>query len=138
MRFDLDAITVGDYKEGRFLPGRQKVSEWLDSRDLFISTDNGREQISQPGKEKLDLAMATFLRYSKNEPLVIESWAGSGTEPARVLRARERARMVSEYLIKRFDLKSKYVAAMPMNAVKDGQSRDGIGLVLFTSNTARR
>jgi len=71
--------------------------------------------------------------YSKNEPFIIESWAGSGSEPERILRARERAIKVSEYLIDKFELKPNYVAIMPMNAVEsaDGHSRDGIGLVLF-------
>ena len=84
--------------------------------------------------------MAGFLKYSKNEPFVIESWAGAGGEPDRVLRSRERAIMVSEYLLKKFALKPNYVAIMPMNAsgLPDVQERDGIGLVLFAPKPPRK
>jgi phospholipid/cholesterol/gamma-HCH transport system substrate-binding protein len=138
--FDLDAVTVRDYRDGRFLPDRQKVSEWLNTPDLFAATPEGREQLTPEGRKKLDLAMASFLKYSKNEPFIIESWAGPGTEAERILRARERAIKVSEYLVDKFELKSNYVAIMPMNAVEttDNQSRDGIGLVLFVPKPPRK
>jgi phospholipid/cholesterol/gamma-HCH transport system substrate-binding protein len=137
--FDLDAVTVRDYREGRFLPNRQKVSEWLDTPELF-SASEGKEQLTPEGRRKLDLAMASFLKYSKNEPFIIESWAGPGTDPERILRGRERALRVSEYLIDKFELKPNYVAIMPMNAIEStgDQSRDGIGLVLFAPKPSRK
>jgi len=138
--FDLDAVTVRDYREGKFLPDRQKISEWLNATDIFTATAEGKEQITSEGRNKLDLAMATFLKYSKNEPFIIESWAGSGTQPERILRARERGVKVSEYVVDKFELKPNYVAIMPMNAVEstDNQSRDGIGLVLFAPKPSRK
>jgi phospholipid/cholesterol/gamma-HCH transport system substrate-binding protein len=137
--FDLDAVTVREYQEGRFLADRQKVTEWVESSDLFAANANGEERLTEEGRKNLDLAMAGFLKYSKNEPFIIESWAGSGSEPEQVLRSRERAIMVSEYLIERFDLKSNYVAIMPMNAVgvTAGQPRDGVGLALFAPKQRR-
>src|SRR5215475_9273418 len=66
--FDLDAVTVREYRDGRFLPDRQKVSEWLEAPDLFMSVTDGKEQLTPDGRKKLDVAMATFLKYSKNEP----------------------------------------------------------------------
>ena len=138
--FDLDELTVQQYNDGRFLPDRQKVSEWVDSRDLFTASPDGKEWLTDEGRKKLDFAMVGFLKYSKTEPFVVESWAGFGGEPERVLRSRERAIMVSEYLVKKFALKPNYVAIMPMNAsgASDGQSRDGVGLVLFTLKPTRK
>jgi phospholipid/cholesterol/gamma-HCH transport system substrate-binding protein len=138
--FDLDALTVQEYNEGRFLPDRQKVTEWLNSTDLFSASTDGKEKLTEEGRKKLDFAMAGFLKYSKTEPFIVESWAGSGAEPDRVLRSRERGIMVSEYLVKRFALKPNYVAIMPMNATgsNDGQGRDGVGLVLFAPKPTRK
>jgi len=137
--FDLDAVTVREYHEGRFLPDRQKVSEWLNSTDLFASSPDGKERLTEEGRKKLDFAMTGFLKYSKNEPFIVESWAGPGGDPERVLRSRERAIMVSEYLVQKFALKPNYVAVMPMNAsgVTDAQSRDGVGLVLFAPKSRK-
>jgi phospholipid/cholesterol/gamma-HCH transport system substrate-binding protein len=137
--FDLDAVTVREYQEGRFLPDRQKITEWVNSSDLFAASATGDERLTEEGRKKLDFAMTGFLKYSKNEPFIIESWAGSGSEPEQVLRSRERAIMVSDYLVQRFDLKSNYVAIMPMNAagVAAAQPRDGVGLVLFAPKQRR-
>ncbi len=132
--FDIDDVTVRDYAEGRFMPDRQKVSEWVEGADIFATPADKPEQLSEAGKKKLDLAMAGFMRYAKTDPFVIEGWAGTGASPENVLRSRQRAILVSEYLVKRFNLKPNYVAAMPMNAVAaEGRSRDGIGLVLFAA-----
>jgi phospholipid/cholesterol/gamma-HCH transport system substrate-binding protein len=138
--FDLDELTVNDYRDGKFLPDRQKLMEWVNSSDLFTSSLDGKERLTDEGRKKLDAAMTGFLKYSKTEPLVVESWAGPGAEPERILRSRERAIMVSEYLVKKFALKPNYVAVMPMNATgaADGQSRDGVGLALFAPKPAKK
>jgi len=138
--FDLDAVSVREYHEGRFLPDRQKITEWINTTELFGISPSGREQLTEDGRKKLDTTMAGFLKYSKNEPFIIESWAGAGNEPDRVLRSRERAMLVSEYLVKKFELKPNYVAIMPMNAsgVSDGQTRDGIELALFAPKPSRK
>jgi len=138
--FDLDAVSVQEYQQGRFLPDRQRVTEWLNAADLFAVSTAGKEQLTEEGRRKLDFAMAGFLKYPKTEPLIVESWAGPGAEPERILRSRERAIMVSEYLMKRFDLKPNYVAIMPMNAsgVTTVQPRDGVSLVLFAPKPSRK
>jgi phospholipid/cholesterol/gamma-HCH transport system substrate-binding protein len=138
--FDLDDISVKEYRDGQVLRDRQKLIEWVSAADLFTSTPDGKEQLTIEGRRKLDAAMTNFLRYSKNEPLVVESFAGTGSESERVLRGRERGIMVSEYLVKKFSLKSNYVAVMPMNAggPGDGDTRDGVGLALFPPKPAKK
>ncbi|MBI2822273.1 MAG: MCE family protein [Acidobacteria bacterium] len=137
--YDLDAVTVREYHEGKFLPDRLQVREWLEAAGLFGPRPEGEEQLTEEGKQMLDLAMARFLRYSRNDPLIIESWAGAGGEADQILRSRSRAIMVSEYLVEKFDLRSNYVGIMPMNAVASGgQARDGIALVLFAPKDSRR
>lgn len=130
--FDLDAVGVREYQEGRFLSDRQKVSEWIDGAVLFATNGEGRDYLTDDGKRRLNLAMSRFLLYSKNEPFIIESWAGAGSDPETILKSRERAILVSEYLVDTFELKSNYVATMPMNAgIPQGAVRDGVGLVLY-------
>lgn len=133
--YDLDELTVREYQEGRFLKDRQKIQEWVDSTNLFELSTAGREQISEEGRRRLDLAMAGFLRFAKTDPLVVESWVSGGAEPERVLRSRERAIMVREYLMKKFSLKPNYVAVMPMNAssIPPIVPRDGVNLVLYAT-----
>jgi phospholipid/cholesterol/gamma-HCH transport system substrate-binding protein len=138
--YDLDAVTVREYNEGRFLKDLQKVSTGLEAADLYGPLPAGSEQITPEGRQKLDIGMAGFLLYSRNDPLIVESWAGGGTDAASVLRSRARAILVSEYLMKRFVLKPNYVAIMPMNAALPAGSavRDGIGLSMFVPKPSRR
>src|SRR5262245_13011577 len=76
--FDLGDVTVAEYTDPKFLPDRQRVTEWLDTSAIFSSVQGKGEQLSDDGRTKLDLAMASFLRYSKSDPLVVEAWAGTG------------------------------------------------------------
>jgi phospholipid/cholesterol/gamma-HCH transport system substrate-binding protein len=138
--FDLDSVSVREYREGRFLRDRRKIQVWIEAGDLFDSGPDGSERLTDEGKARLDFAMAGFLAYSRNDPLIVESWAGRGSEPERVLQSRERAIAVSDYLLEQFALRPNYVGIMPMNAAApdDGQFRDGVALVLFASRDARR
>jgi len=138
--FDLGDVTVAEYTDPKFLADRQRVTEWLETSALFSTVAGKGEQLSDDGRTKLDLAMASFLKYSKSDPLVIEAWAGNGPEPERILRGRERAIMVGDYLLKKFDLHPNSVGIMPMNAVgsSNGQVRDGISLVLFAPKSTKR
>src|SRR5262249_24386187 len=47
--FDLDAVTVNEYQNGRFLPDRQKLTEWVSSADLFTASPNGSEKLTDDG-----------------------------------------------------------------------------------------
>jgi phospholipid/cholesterol/gamma-HCH transport system substrate-binding protein len=138
--FDLGDVTLAEYTDPKFLADRQRVTEWLDTTAIFSSVPGKGEQLSDDGRTKLDVAMASFLKYSKSDPFVVESWAGNGPEPERVLRARERAIMVSDYLTKKFALHPSSVGIMPMNALgsSNGQARDGISLVLFAPKPTKR
>jgi phospholipid/cholesterol/gamma-HCH transport system substrate-binding protein len=138
--FDLGDVTMAEYTDPKFLPDRQRVTEWLDTAAIFATVAGKGEQLSDDGKTKLDVAMTSFLKYSKSDPLIVEAWAGSGPEPERILRGRERAIMVSDYLMKKFDLHPNSVGIMPMNAVgsSNGQARDGISLVLFVPKSNKK
>lgn len=137
--YDLDAVTVREYSDGKFLADRQKVNVWLDASEVFVAAPDGNERISDDGRQRLDLAMAAFLRYSKSDPFIVEAWAGPGSDPQSVLISRERAILVSEYLVKKFELKPNYVAIMPMNAAPPPNvaPRNGVGLVLFAPKNSK-
>ena len=79
--------------------------------------------------------MGEFLRFTRDNAVIVEGYEGKGSSDEQFLRSRERAVKVREYLLKRFSLSAEYVGVMPMGAVRSstppGALQDGVALVLL-------
>ncbi len=133
--YDLDSLTVEEYKKGKIAPDRDRKREWAHLSELFTKDDSGAEVLSDAGMKKLDQIATPYLQYSANTPLIVEGYAGDGATADQFLRSRDRARAVRRYLVDRFDLKMQYIGAMPMGAVRSegsaGTPWDGVAVVYF-------
>jgi phospholipid/cholesterol/gamma-HCH transport system substrate-binding protein len=133
--YDLDTITVEEYRQGKFLKNKLRHRVCVEAAQLFTEVPPASEELSDQGKERLDAAMGELIRYPRNSPIVVEGYAGKGTPEEQYLRSYERAANAREYLVEKFHLNPNYVGIMPMSAVmtKDtsGQQSEGICLVLF-------
>jgi phospholipid/cholesterol/gamma-HCH transport system substrate-binding protein len=140
--FDLDAVSVADYKAGKFAPRRARRREWLQHHELFTTKDDGTEVLSEEGKKKVGAVMAAFLQFAANNPIMIEGYASAGSPEEQFLRSRERAAMLRAYLISRFHLRPGYIGIVPMGAVESadpsGRAWDGAALVLFLAEDSAR
>jgi phospholipid/cholesterol/gamma-HCH transport system substrate-binding protein len=139
--FDLDSVSPADYARGEFAPDRARERAWVHAPHLFTKTADGVEVISEQGKELLDAIATPYLRVAANTPLMVEGYAAAGAEQEQFLRSRERARMVRQYLVDRFDLKPNYVGTVPMGAVRSpeppGGFFEGVGVVYFPEKSKR-
>jgi phospholipid/cholesterol/gamma-HCH transport system substrate-binding protein len=126
--YDLGSLSPVEYQSKEFEKNVTKVRTWLELDDLFIK-ENGAEELSDPGRKKLDGMIANFLRFTKDRAVIVEGYASAGTLDEQFLRSRERATKVRDYLVKKFTLSPDYVGIMPMGAVAD--YGDGIALVLL-------
>ena len=133
--YDMDALSVEDYKQGRFAPDRLRERVWLHQNEVFTRAADGSEVISQPGQEKLNSAMAASLHLIPNTPVVVEGYAAEGAPAQQFLNSRDRALKVRRYLMDRFGLKPNWVGIAPMGAVKSsapgGEYWDGVSVVFF-------
>jgi phospholipid/cholesterol/gamma-HCH transport system substrate-binding protein len=133
--FDLDSISLADYRQGKVAQGRDQKRAWLSSQQLFARDPAGRESLTDAGLRQLGAAVAPYLPYAPNTLLVVEGYSGQGEGPEQYLLSRDRARMVRRYLIERFGLKPNYIGAIPMgvatSAAPSGQSGEGVALVFF-------
>jgi len=129
--YDLDAVSLDDYRKGKVAPKLGREERWLAAEDLF-RMEQGREVLSEKGVAKIGEAMTPYLRLAPNTLLMVEGYAMEGAETERFLRSRDRAQHVRRYLIDRFGLKPNFVGALPMGAdAPAGQSREGVNLVFF-------
>jgi len=133
--YDLDNLTVDQYRQGKFLENKLRRRIWIDEAQLFSKNSDDTEELSSPGKQRPDAAMAEFIQCSRNSPIVVEGHAGRGTPEDQRLRSYQRAVMVREYLVEKFQLNPNYIGIMPMGALpgKDAsaQQSEGVSLVLF-------
>jgi phospholipid/cholesterol/gamma-HCH transport system substrate-binding protein len=139
--FDLDEITVQQYRQGALETADRRVLRiWLSAEVLFDHDPNGEERLTEDGRARLDSAMSTFLRYPRNSPFVVEGYATEATGDRRFLVGRTRAHLVRDYLVGKFGLDPNYVALMPMGAQAEGSPSggtwNGVALALFVATSA--
>jgi phospholipid/cholesterol/gamma-HCH transport system substrate-binding protein len=127
--YDLGSLSPAEYQSKQFEKNVTKESAWVEQDELFIVKADGFEELSDPGRKKLDAAMATFLQYTKDRAVIVEGYAAAGTVDEQFLVSRDRATKVRDYLVKKFALSPDYIGVMPMGAA--GQHGDGIALVLL-------
>jgi hypothetical protein len=103
---------------------------------LFTVDAEGNEELTPAGRQRLDSAMATFLKYPKQMPFMIEGYARAVTTDAAHLKSATRAVMVRDYLVRRFALNPNTTGLMPLGleAVESPRGDgtwDGVGLTLW-------
>ena len=76
---DLRAVSPAEYQRG-VLEGdkRQALRIWLRAGVLFATTADGTEDLTPGGRARLDSAMAAFLPYVADAPLVVEGVLDDG------------------------------------------------------------
>ena len=134
--YDLDDISPAEYRRGTLESDtRTPLRIWLRAQLVFETDAEGRERLTEGGRARLDSAMATFLRYPLDAPLVVEGYSAAGSRDEQYLRSRARADVVRGYLIQRFHLESNRTGVMPLGeeaaGSPDGSSWDGVALTLF-------
>jgi phospholipid/cholesterol/gamma-HCH transport system substrate-binding protein len=127
--YDLDSLSPVEYQSKEFEKNVTKERAWVRQDELFLVKANGSEELSDPGRKKLDAMMANFLRFTKDRAVIVEGYAAAGTLDEQFLRSRERATKVRDYIVKKFTLRPGYVGIMPMGAVVG--YGDGVALVLL-------
>ena len=134
--FDLDDISIEEYRQGALeTDGRRVLRVWAHADVLFETTADGEERLTDGGRLRLDSAMASFLRYPRTTPIVVEGYAGAGTADAQFRLSRRRAQLVRDYIVGRFGLQPQFTAVMPLGANAPGSPSndrwEGVALSAF-------
>jgi phospholipid/cholesterol/gamma-HCH transport system substrate-binding protein len=140
--FDLDAVSREAYLAGA-LEGdnRTALRVWIDAAVLFEPGPDGLERLTAPGRRRLDSAMADFVRYPRDSPLVVEGYAEGRGDDAAYLVSEDRAQLVRDYLIARYRRQTTLTGVMPLSETAPGSPAgdgrwSGVALALFVDNSA--
>ena len=139
--FDLDQVSLQQYRQGALETDDRRVLRiWIGAAVLFEREANGREQLSERGRARLDSAMSSYVRYPRDSPFVVEGYAQEVTGDQRFLLSRSRAKLVRDYIVSRFGLDANYVTTMAMGDEAEGSPSgnrwDGVALALFVATSA--
>jgi len=134
--YDLDHVSIADYKQGKFAPDKVRRRFWLNARDIFEAGSAGPPRLSAHGKKLIDNAIGrTYEIVTSNNPVIIEGYASSGEAAEQYRLSRTRAEVAREYLLAKFALDPDYIGVMPMGGVPSepgAQLWDGIAIVAFS------
>jgi phospholipid/cholesterol/gamma-HCH transport system substrate-binding protein len=140
--FDLDAISPQEYREGLLENGdRKAVRIWLGANVLFAPGPDGTEALTPDGRARLDSAMSAYLPYVPTNPIVVEGYSTRVTEGERFRQGRDRAGMVRNYLVGRFDLSPQHTGYIALDAATgspSGKRWDGVAITLFVDRDSLR
>lgn len=137
--FNLNDMNPNDYRDSNFVKSKTAKRVWLDAKQLFIAKRNdGKEELTAQGRKELDSAMASFIDYLPNSPIMVEGYSSEGAPEERYRKSQRRAVLAQQYLQRQFQLNPKYIGAIPLNNApppKTGKDVwDGLGLALVPAN----
>lgn len=140
--FDLDDMSAEQYREGILESGdRQALRIWVGANVLFATDASGAETLTDDGRQRLDSAIAPFLKYPPDTPFVIEGYADAVTRDAEFLLSRTRAQLVRDYLVRKYSLSGGAVAIMAMGSEAAGSPAgdtwEGVALAVFPASRRR-
>ncbi|HEY6359977.1 MAG TPA: MlaD family protein [Vicinamibacterales bacterium] len=138
--YDLDAISPAEYRKGVLENGKRKAMRiWLADAVLFQPGLEGTHVLTEDGRARIDSAMATYLEYLPSNPIVIEGYATGGTVPERFRSSRQRAGIVREHVLGRYELPPQTVGYIALGGdapgSPDGDTWNGVALTLFLDRT---
>ena len=138
--FDLDTISREAYQEGLLeRDHRTAVRIWLDAAVLFEPDRDGVERLTPDGRRRIDSAMSQLGQYPRDSPLVIEGYAETTSQDTAFLASNDRARLVRDYVLARFQRQTTLTGTMPLSDQAVGSPRgdgqwSGVALTLFVRN----
>jgi phospholipid/cholesterol/gamma-HCH transport system substrate-binding protein len=133
--YDLEQVASADYLKACEREKGCGPRTWLDTRNLFATGSNGKEQLIATGRRQIDSAVAPFVDSLLNHVVIIEGYSTAGTPDQQFVTSRRRADLVRQYLEAHFHLIHSNVGIVPLrNRPPQGAGRstwNGVAIVLF-------
>ncbi|HEU0120818.1 MAG TPA: MlaD family protein [Bryobacteraceae bacterium] len=129
--FNLDNLTVAEYRKSKFVKDAKAIRTWLGQGELF--TPGG--QLGAKGGPAIDRAVGQFAEALHNNPVVVEGYSSAQSPDARYRQSLQRAESVRKYLETKYSIDAKEIGAIPLGAEPpEGtgkQTWDGVAIVVL-------
>lgn len=139
--YNLDQITRADYLEACKKEKVQPDRKWLDAATLLDTDGDGKEKLSQNGRQMVDRELSPVIDSLPDHVIVVEGYADGGTPDEEYVRSKKRADLVRRYLEARYRLKHSDLAIVPMRSEPPSQAGrqkwDGAAIALLPDRSDR-
>lgn len=136
--YSLAQLTPEEYRRDKVFVDPKNARAWFEAAELFESQPGG-EALSQPGRARIDSAIAEMGERVLSRAIVIEGYALSEGSGGDVALSRHRASLVRNYLHARFQVQSQNIGTVPLQGVPPPathkNSWSGICIVVLTRAT---
>ncbi|HEY1758499.1 MAG TPA: MlaD family protein [Bryobacteraceae bacterium] len=112
--YNLGELSPVEYRSSKFVTSHEAKRVWLNARELFSRSARAGESLTAKGREQLDQAMSAFVPDLPNSPIVVEGYADQGSPDEEFRESQQRAALVQQYLVARFQLNPKLVGSIPL------------------------
>jgi phospholipid/cholesterol/gamma-HCH transport system substrate-binding protein len=134
----LDNLPPDDYRDERVLSRSERHRQWFPGASIFVTGADGTETLSSDGREQISRVVGELPNLYGNA-LVVEGYSCGGTAAQQLIKSRQRAILVRQYLEIHFHLLPKNVGIVSLSgkppASAGKETWDGIGLVVLTPRT---
>jgi phospholipid/cholesterol/gamma-HCH transport system substrate-binding protein len=131
----LSNLPIVEYRDDKVLTRSGRSREWLTGASTFVTNSDGLETLSADGREQIDQLVGK-LPNVYGSALIVEGYSDSDIASQQLIRSRQRAILVRQYLQIHFHLQSKDVGIVALSNTPPASAGkatwDGICLVALS------
>jgi phospholipid/cholesterol/gamma-HCH transport system substrate-binding protein len=139
--FNLDRLSPDLYRKDRTFSRPDNRRAWLHADELFQLTADGAEQLTQKGRNLLNMTVGQYGARILQSPLVIEGYSDAADAAQRLATSRTRAILVRNYLQNHFQLDPSTIGSVALEnhppSGLDHGDWNGIAIVILDPSRHR-
>jgi phospholipid/cholesterol/gamma-HCH transport system substrate-binding protein len=135
--YNLDDITPAEYLKASAHRKDKGNREWLQAASLVVTGSDGREQLSEEGRQQIDAEVSPFVESLAGDIIIVEGYSTYGSPDREFVVSRRRAELVRLYLEAHFQVRHSDIGIVPLLKPPPDSGRDtwnGAAIMLFKAD----
>ena len=135
--YNLDDVTPAEYLKASAHRKDKGNREWLQAASLVVTGSDGREQLSEEGRQQIDAGVSPFVESLPGDVIIVEGYSTSGPPDRQFVVSRRRADLVRLYLEAHFKIRHSDIGIVPLLKPPPDAGRaswNGAAIMLFQAD----
>ena len=138
--YNLDDVTPAEYLKASAHRKDKGDREWLQASSLVVTGIDGREQLSEEGRQQIDAEVSPFVEALPSDVIIVEGYSTFGSPDRQFVVSRRRADLVRLYLEAHFKVRHSDIGIVPLLKPPPDSGRDswnGAAIMLFKADSKK-
>jgi phospholipid/cholesterol/gamma-HCH transport system substrate-binding protein len=138
--YNLDDVTPAEYLKASAHRKDKGNREWLQASSLVFTGSDGREELSEEGRQQIDAQVSPFVESLPGDVIIVEGYSTFGSPDRQFVVSRRRADLVRLYLEAHFKVRHSDIGIVPLLKPPPDSGRDswnGAAIMLFKADTKK-